>query len=201
MRRILPTDLHPEVRRSLAPAIALRLIGNAGIRAPFPLLPAIADSTGLSNRTVGTILAVRDLTGLAAVPAGRLADRRGALPTVKTGSWVIAAGLALSAAGPWGLAVGSILFGLGKIGFDTAMNAWIGHTVRYENRSRVSGLAETSWALSGLVLIPLLAQITDLVDWWAATLLMTNSTVVKPTCRAASASATWATVGGLNDPG
>lgn len=168
MPAVLPHDLRPDVRRSLLPAILLRWVGNAGIRAPFSLLPAMASGTGLSASAVGAILALRDLTGLTAVPAGRLADRRGPLPTVRTTSWVIAAGLALSAAGPWGLLVGSVIFGFGKFGFDTAMNAWIGEAVRYENRARVSGLVETSWALSGLVAIPILATLVDLVDWWIA---------------------------------
>ncbi len=178
MPAILPADLRPDVRRSLGPAVALRWVGNAGIRAPFTLLPAISDGTGLSASTVGAIIAVRDLTGLTAVRAGRIADQRGPLPTVRASSWILAAGLALAAAGPWGLLVGSVLFGLGKFAFDTAMNAWIGEAVRYENRARVSGLAETSWALAGLIAVPLLAQLVDRIAWWAAFLAMAIAVVV-----------------------
>lgn len=175
---VLPADLRPDVRRSLGPAVALRWVGNAGIRAPFTLLPAIASGTGLSASTVGAILAIRDLTGLTAVRAGRIADRRGPLPTVRTASWVLAAGLALTAAGPWGLLVGSVVFGLGKSTSDVAMNAWIGEAVRYENRARVSGLIETSWALAGLVAVPLLAQLVDRVAWWAAFLAMAGAVLM-----------------------
>ena len=165
-------DFAPEVRRSLPWLVAFRWVSNAGVRFAYSFLPAIARGTGLSVEELGRLLAIRDLTGLAAPAAGRLSDRLGTPPVMVLGGLVAVGGLVASVVGTVGLLVGFVAFGLGKIGFDIGLNAWVGHEVAYERRGRAMGLVELAWALAALLLLPVLGVAIDVVGWQAAPLLL-----------------------------
>jgi MFS transporter, DHA1 family, inner membrane transport protein len=168
----LLADFAPRVRRSLPWLVGFRWISNAGIRFGYSFLPAIARGTGLSVEEVGRLLALRDLTGLSAPAAGRLSDRIGT-PRVMVGAGLVAlGGLIGSVFGPVGLVAGFLAFGLGKIGFDTGLNAWVGHEIAYERRGRAMGLVELAWALSALLLLPVVGLLIDLFGWRAAPLFL-----------------------------
>lgn len=173
----LLADFAPQVRRSFPWLIAFRWVSNAGIRFAYSFLPAIARGTGLSVEEVGRLLALRDLTGLAAPGAGRLSDRVGTPRVMLLGGLVAAGGLLTSVLGPWGLLIGFVAFGLGKIGFDIGLNAWVGHEVAYARRGRAMGLVELAWALAALLLLPVLGVLIDAFGWQAAPLALAAAAV------------------------
>jgi predicted MFS family arabinose efflux permease len=173
----LLADFAPGVRRSLPWLIAFRWVSNAGIRFAYSFLPAIARGTGLSVEEVGRLLAVRDLTGLTAPVAGRLSDRVGTPAVMLWGGLIAAGGLLASVFGPTGLLVGFVAFGLGKIGFDIGLNAWVGHEVAYHRRGRAMGLVELAWALAALLLLPVLGVLIDVFGWQAAPLFLAAASV------------------------
>lgn len=168
----LLADFAPPVRRTLPWLIGFRWVSNAGIRFAYSFLPAIARGTGLSIEDVGRLLAIRDLTGLAAPAAGRLSDRIGTPRVMLGGGLVAVGGLLGSVFGPVGLVVGFVAFGLGKIGFDIGLNAWVGHEVAYRRRGRAMGLVELAWALAALLLLPVVGLLIDLFGWHAAPLFL-----------------------------
>lgn len=168
----LLADFAPSVRRSLPWLVAFRWVSNAGVRFAYTFLPAIARGTGLSVEEVGRLLALRDLTGLGAPVAGRLSDRIGTPRIMLWGGLVALGGLAGSVVGPVGLVLGFLAFGIGKIGFDTALNAWVGHEVAYERRGRAMGLVELAWALAALLLLPVLGVLIDQFGWGSAPLFL-----------------------------
>jgi predicted MFS family arabinose efflux permease len=165
-------DFAPSVRRSLPWLVAFRWVSNAGVRFAYTFLPAISRGTGLSVEELGRLLALRDLTGLAAPAAGRLSDRFGTPPVMLLGGLVAVGGLVASVAGPWGLLIGFVAFGLGKIGFDIGLNAWVGHEVTYSRRGRAMGLVELAWAAAALLLLPVLGLLIDAFGWQAAPLFL-----------------------------
>lgn len=168
----LLADFAPSVRRSLPWLVAFRWVSNAGVRFAYTFLPAIARGTGLSVEEVGRLLALRDLTGLGAPVAGRLSDRIGTPRIMLVGGLVAVGGLAGSVVGPVGLVLGFVAFGIGKIGFDTALNAWVGHEVAYGRRGRAMGLVELAWALAALLLLPVLGVLIDRFGWGSAPLFL-----------------------------
>lgn len=59
----------------------------------------------------------------------------------------------------WLIFFGLLVASFGKVVFDPAIQAFIGHNVPYERRGRVIGIVETAWAGSTLIGIPALGLI------------------------------------------
>lgn len=162
----------PEVRRMLPWIIALRLIVNTAIRMTYSFLPAFSRGAQISQASMGAVLAARDLSGLTAPMAGRLADRKGtgrALAAAGLGSVV---GLGISATTPTGLIVGFVLVGLGSVALNVSSGAWIGHAVAYPRRARATGLAELSWGVAALIGVPLMGVLIDQLGWRAPSIFL-----------------------------
>lgn len=134
----------------------------------FTFLPSFARGTGLTIEQMGQVLTLRDLTGLGAPAMGRLADRKGTGPVMAFTSLLVGAGLLLSVFSTIGLLVGFVVMGIGKIGYDVALNAWVGDEVSYDRRARAFGLLELTWAAAALVGIPLCGLLIDRISWRAA---------------------------------
>ena len=161
-------DFAPAVRRQLPLLVAFRFVSNTAIRYPYSFLPAIARGAGMGVESLGWLLFARELTGAGAPIAGRLADGRGPDRLVAAGALIGAASLVAGVAGQVGLAVGLIGFGLAKVIYDVAMNAWIGDHVAYARRGRAMGLVEVTWAAAALIGLPLIGLTIDRLGWWSA---------------------------------
>ncbi len=168
----------PEVRRALPALVTQRWLTNIGVRVLFTFLPNFARGTGLTIEEMGQVLTLRDLTGLAAPAMGRVADRRGTGPVMAITSTIAGFGLLFSVFSPIGLVVGFVLMGLGKIGFDVALNAWVGNEVAYERRARAFGIVELTWAGAALVGLPLCGLLIDHVAWWSVPVVLSTLTLL-----------------------
>lgn len=162
------TNFRPEVRSRLPALIGYRFVSNAGVRYPYSFLASLARGAGISVNALGWVLFVREITGVGAPLVGRLADRRGADRLLVGASILGAASLIAGMLGAVGLAVGLVAFGVAKLTYDVAMNAWIAEHVAYERRGQAIGMVEVTWAASALVALPLLGLLIDRVGWWAA---------------------------------
>lgn len=145
-----------EVRAALVAVLIARTAVNGGHRIVYPFLPEIARGLGVSLGTMGLLLALRSLTGLAAPLVPGLSERLGrrslmiaACVGTTSGCAVLAGAQAVPAA-----AVGLVLAGLAKPAFDIPMQGWFGARVPYERRGRVLGTTELTWALSLLLALP-----------------------------------------------
>ncbi len=147
--------------------IALRLITNTGARMMFTFLPEFSRGTGLGVDQLGRLIAIRDLSGLIAPAVGRASDRRGTRRIMLIGGAAAGLGALLLPLGTAGLAVGLILFGLGRVAYQVSMNAWVGHEVAYERRGRASGQIEMTWAGAALIGLPTIGLLIDRVGWRA----------------------------------
>lgn len=168
----------PEVRRALPALVGQRWITNIGIRVMFTFLPSFARGSGLSIEQLGLLLTGRDLAGLAAPATGRLIDRRGTAPVLGIAGFIAATGLLLGAFSAVGLAVGLVVMGIGKVGFDVGLNSWIGQEVAYERRARAFGQIELTWALAGLIGLPIAGLLIDHVAWWSVPLVLGSASML-----------------------
>lgn len=148
--------------------IVVRLVVNTALRMGYSFLPAFARGAGISNGSMGLVLAIRDLSGLAAPFAGRIADRHGTGRLLAAGAVGGTVGLLIAATSPVGLVIGFLVVGFGSITLHVGSGAWIGHAVAYERRGRAVGLVELSWGGAGLLGIPLIGVLIDQLGWRAA---------------------------------
>ncbi len=168
----------PEVRRALPALVLQRWLTNIGVRVMFTFLPEIARGTGLTIEQMGQVLTVRDLTGLAAPAMGRVTDRKGTGPVMAVTGIIAGIGLLLSVFSPIGLIVGFVLMGTGKIGFDVALNAWVGDEVAYERRAQAFGIVELTWAGAALIGLPICGLLIDHVAWWSVPVALGTLTLL-----------------------
>ncbi len=152
--------------------LLFRLISNTGVRFVYSFLPALTRGTGLSEGTLGTVLALRDLSGVAAPGIGHVVQRHGTVRVMGLGATLATLCYFVATLGAPGLAIGLVLSGVGKIVFDVGMNTWVGDEVAYERRARASGLVEGAWAAAALVGLPLCGLAIDRIGWQAAPALL-----------------------------
>ena len=160
-------ELSTEVRRAVPVLTVARFTGNVALRFVYPFLPAISRGLGISLEAAGWALTLRDLTGLAALRLGRLVDRGRKRPAMVLGL-VAMAGACLLAGVSGGFvlfAAAMVVFGLAKVGYDTAMTAWLGDAVPYARRGRITGITELSWAGSFLLGVPVMGLLIEWMGW------------------------------------
>lgn len=158
-----PVCLHKKAAslKSLALTIVVftfsRLVANFTRRFAYPFIPAIAAQLGTSVVSVQTVLALSWGVGLASPIFGTLSERYGRKPVMLAALLFMAAISVLGAVWTqfWMFAVVMIGYGIGKIIFDPALQAYIGERIPYHSRARVWGAIELSWAGALFVAAPL----------------------------------------------
>jgi len=138
----------------------------------FTYLPALARGTGLSVGVLGTIIFARDLTGLLGPRLAGTVRKWGPWRTMTGAGALAAIGMFLAVLGPIGIAVGLVLWGLGRTAYLLAINSWLGEVVAYERRGRAIGLVELTWAGAALVGLPIMGLLIGTFGWWAAPLAL-----------------------------
>jgi DHA1 family inner membrane transport protein len=151
-----------------------RFVGNLTVRFPFAFLPTIARGLGVSLTSMGVAFAIADLAGLSSAYVGHRVDRGHNRLGMVAGMTALSVGALLA-----GVSNGIVLFtaaitcvGLGKATYDTAMNTWIGHSVPFYRRGRITGITEYSWALSFFIGVPILGLLIDATSWRGPFILM-----------------------------
>ncbi len=152
--------------------LLFRFVSNTGVRFVYTFFDAISRGTGLSSSSLGWVLAVRDLSGLAAPAVGKVAQRSGTVRVMGIGAMLATISYFVATAGAVGFIIGMVLSGIGKIAFDVGMNTWVGDVVAYERRARASGMVEMMWAAAALVGLPLSGVLIDQIGWQAAPALL-----------------------------
>ena len=166
-----------EVSAALLAVLVARTAVNGGFRVVYPFLPEIERGLGVSAATLGIVLAVRALMGLAAPVVPGLSERVGRRRLMLASVATTAVGCALVVASPAGApafavaATGIVLCGLAKPSFDVPMQGWFGARVPYAQRGRVLGITELTWALGLALTVPAGALIA-LTSWRAPFVLV-----------------------------
>lgn len=150
-------------RARLVTMVASRFVLNAIFRIAYPLVPLLALRFDISEQTATSIVTVQVAAGLASLLGGWLGDRIGYRRTMLLGLGCTLLGVLSIVVAPtfaWLLAAYG-LCGAGGALYLPAMQAYLSASTPYEQRGRVIGVVELSWALAGLIAVPLLLRVVD----------------------------------------
>lgn len=162
-----------DVKRALVAVFVARTAANAGLRVVYPFLPAIARGLGVSPGQIASIIALRNLGGFATPAVARVAERHGRRTIMLLAMAAVTAGCLLTVTGSFAFAaVGIVVVGFAKPGFDLPMQAWFGDRVPYRERGRVFGITELTWATALIVAVPASGFLIAATDWRAPFVLV-----------------------------
>lgn len=154
--------------------IGAKLIIDTTIQLFNPFLTMIAAGVGISAVTLGGIVAVRGLMGLAAPLIGTLADKIGYRKIMQislflTGTGMVLAGISQNMV-VFSLAI--ILTGIGHAGFTPNLHAYLSLKLPYNKRARGIGIIEYSWALAGIAGLFAAGYLIEKFSWRSPFILL-----------------------------
>jgi len=143
-----------------------RLILDTGTRIIYPFIPQFSAGLGLTVVVFSWLIFIRSISGLLGPIFGMLADRYGRRTIMTAGllcQGVSVAGVALS--WQWWAAVPMFLFGFSMSAFIPAEQAYISDKVHYARRGRALAAIEFSWAIAGIVSMPIIGWMIEIFGW------------------------------------
>ena len=154
-------------RHILAACIATRLAIDTTTQLFYPFLQTVALGLALDIVFLGRLVSLRSLAGLSAPLFGSAADRYGYRRIMRLSLLLCAAGMFLlgSGAGIWSVVAGMIVSGAGLTGFLPTCQAYISAQLPFAQRARGIGALEYSWALAGIVGLPLMGFLFGRFNW------------------------------------
>ncbi|MCB0199366.1 MAG: MFS transporter [Anaerolineae bacterium] len=155
--------------RMIVAAVLMRLTVDTTTRMFYPFLPEISRGLGISLAQGGLLMSLRSSMIFLSPIFGAYTDRRGARNLLAVALIVQAGGLLwLSSATGFATAVPPILMlGLASSAFIPNLQAAVSERVAFERRGRVLGIIEFSWAITGLVILPIIGVVMTLQGWQA----------------------------------
>ena len=154
-------------RNILAACIATRLAIDTTTQLFFPFLQTVALGLGMDIVVLGRLVSLRSLAGLSAPLFGSAADNFGYRRIMRLSLLLTAAGMFLlgSGAGVWSVVAGMIVSGAGLTGFLPTCQAYISARLPFAQRARGIGVLEYSWALAGIIGLPLMGFLFGRFSW------------------------------------
>jgi predicted MFS family arabinose efflux permease len=151
----------------LAAFTLTRTVINTGYRMVYPFLPAIARGLGVNLQVAALAVTARSSLGLLGPVLGSSADSRGRKVSMLAGLGLLASGLLLIGVWPTvpALFIGMLFVGAGKIMFDSAMYAYVGDRVVYQQRGLAIALVEFGWSGAFLLGIPVAGWLIARGGW------------------------------------
>ncbi|PIE35899.1 MFS transporter [candidate division KSB3 bacterium] len=148
-------------------AVVSRLAINTSRRFLYPFAPVLSHALGVPLSAITSLIAANQITGILSLFFAPIGDYLGYRLMMTVGLMLLAVGMIGGGVFPW---YGTVLFavflaGLGKGIFDPALQAYIGKQVPFERRGLVIGIAETCWAGSTLLGIPLVGILIERFHW------------------------------------
>ena len=154
-------------RNILAACIATRLAIDTTTQLFFPFLRTVALGLGMDFVVLGRLVSLRSLAGLSAPFFGTAADNYGYRRIMRLSLLLTAAGMFLlgSGAGVWSVVAGMLVSGAGLTGFLPTCQAYISARLPFAQRARGIGVLEYSWALAGIIGLPLMGFLFGRFSW------------------------------------
>lgn len=135
----------------------------------YPFLPEIARGLGLPIDQVGALVSLRSGVGVIGPAFGVMSDRIGHRRSMSIGLVLVSIGLGFigGLSGLLGAALGFIIAGLGSVIYIPALQAYLSERVPYERRGRVLGAIELTWAVAGMIGVPIAGTLIGSIGWQA----------------------------------
>lgn len=167
-------------RRLIGVGMSAKLIVDIGNQIFNPFLPIFAAGLGIDVITLGRLLGLRSATGILAPLAGATADRTSYRSVIRIALLLGAAGFFLLATSGniWLITLSFVLIGIGGSSFVPTLQAYVSARLPYSMRARGLGMIEYSWALTGIIGLPLVGLILQRFSWQLPLVLLGAGMVV-----------------------
>src|SRR6056297_811399 len=151
----------------VAVGVTAKLFIDTSVQLYNPFLMVYAAGLGVSAVTMGQLVSLRNIMGLAAPVIGHLADRVGYRLIMRLSLLLAGLGILLlsTGAGLPILILSMIITGLGQGGFTPNLHSYLSSKLPYSKRSRYLGIVEYSWALAGIIGLALIGVLIELFSW------------------------------------
>lgn len=157
----------PRLRFQLAAFTVTRAVIDTAYRMVYPFLPAIARGLGTNLQVAALAVTARSSLGLFGPLFGAAADVRGKRTAMLASLALVACGMLVIAVWPVlpAFFLGLMLLGAGKIGFGSAMYAYLGDRVAYRRRGLAIAVVEFGWSGAFLIGVPVAGWLMARAGW------------------------------------
>lgn len=150
----------------LSSLFMLRLLVDSSFRMIYSFVPQIADGLQVSITVFGWLLMVRSSSALLSPLLGSLADRYGRRNVMIFALLSQVLGMSgITVFKGWWAALPIFLSGLAVNSFLPAQQAYISDIVPFERRGRALATADSAFAISGMLVMPLVGWLIDAYGW------------------------------------
>jgi len=134
-----------------------RVVIDMTRRFAYPFIPEISRQLGVPTESVQTIIGLQSGVGVASPAFGSLTERYGRKRMMMGALWLVFFGGISGALLPrfWLFALVMVVFGISKMIYGPAMQAYLGDRVPYHRRGMAFGATELSWAGSLIIAAPM----------------------------------------------
>ncbi len=169
----------PSLRRALIVSILGRLAHDVAARVIYPFTPEIAAGLKVTEGQLGTLLSLRYGVSLGGPLFGAWADRVGHRRAMTIGLLLVSIGMGLIglSEGLIGPGLGFIISGVGSAIYIPALIAYMSDRTPYARRGRILGTIELTWALSGMIGVPLMGVLLASQGWRAPFIALAAATL------------------------
>jgi predicted MFS family arabinose efflux permease len=159
----------PPLRRILTVSMLSRLVHDVAVRLVYPFMPEIAKGLGVSIDQLGALVSLRNGIGISGPVFGAMSDRIGHRRAMTLGLLVLSIGLAIVGVSEGIVvpAIGLVLAGIGSAIYVPTLQAYVSERVPYQQRGRVLGAIELTWAAAGMVGVPVMGVLIGSLGWRA----------------------------------
>ncbi len=157
------------LRRALVISVLGRLAHDVAARVIYPYVPEVAAGLKITEGQLGTLMSLRYGVSLGGPLFGAWADRVGHRRAMTIALLLVAIGMGLIglSEGLIGPGLGFIISGLGSAIYIPALIAYMSDRTPYQRRGRVLGTIELTWAISGMIGVPLMGALLASHGWRA----------------------------------
>jgi predicted MFS family arabinose efflux permease len=143
-----------------------RLASTTAFRIVYPLLPFVTTHFAVSDLDAASLIALQTAAAFVSPLGGRLADRYGERRVMigGLGLFIMGAVLCSVAAAFWIFQLGYILIGLGTAMYLPSGQSYLSARSPYEQRGRILGIFEMSWAVAAIIGVAPLMYLINRVD-------------------------------------
>lgn len=150
----------------LASLFTLRLLVDSGFRMIYSFVPQIATGLEVSLTVFGWLLMVRSSSAIFSPVLGSLADRYGRRNVMVFALLSQVLGMfGITVFKGWWVALPIFLSGLAVNSFLPAQQAYISDRVPFERRGRALATADSAFAVSGMLVMPLIGWFFERYGW------------------------------------
>lgn len=157
------------LRRILTISILGRLAHDIANRIVYPFAPELAAGLKIPLDQFGALVSLRNGVGIIGPVFGALSDRIGHRRSLTIGLLLVAIGLGLIGLSD-GLTLpgfGFVISGIGSAIYIPTLLAYASERTPYQRRGRVLGTIELSWAISGMIGLPIMGLLIGSLGWRA----------------------------------